>query len=741
MDEFVTPYDEDDAQFIECKVCEKSMRGETLYKIHLTSPSHLKKEDALIAVGRAVRRQNTPIFEDILHYLDYMKLDEPIIGLDYLRELSNNDSHGDPRYTCNLCNQTAHLTEMVRHLIGRKHRQKYMETKRPDLVTWNKRESLGGNICKAKAEMIERQDGRGHPVMAKRSRNTTFPSPGDQRWQMENRYKKGSLARQGATLHLPSLMDFKIDCVPRGGSVSKQPNESSFHQEDSYGLEQDCRDTSSWGRFEENVQITIKTDHRERDGCKQAHGDPHYRTNYKEQYGRAEQRAVELKPNISNCYSRLEVRLGRSQSYSRDGSCVEEATYRRGYPETDPLDIVRTEEKGIEHGRSSVYKQLYPNDDSRQWSWDRRRGSREPESRRRSFSRGVESDQSRDFLVNAQLMEDHNIGKPYTEAAKPGLSRPGLSNLERKGDVPRFMADIPEPFKRFLKGRSDDIEQGKRKRKSRFSDASIEEVAKTRRMYEECGPSELKYDSYHSPDHSSLRPRMNETQHSGHVQSPHHYESYHRAGERGGSQKEVVYDMLKNIEVANREEAEFLKSKLCDLLKEFMAKKSDNIEKTPSRAFVSKNFNSLNPDDCLPTRHMYERMLRENCDYRQQVESPNYHEDHRESVWENLAHNMAEEQHSEHSRSMQAEPRYPSSNHSHHEDGFVQSEIPSRQVFNLSDAPSYPQRALEPTSSYGDEDHLDLHPSAYFQYMEKSGLYSSSLEKITSTLLELVKRQ
>lgn len=299
---------------------------------------------------------------------------------------------------------------------------------------------------------------------------------------MENGYKKAPLVQRGAALHLPSLLDFKIDCAPRGGCASKQPNKSSFHQEDSYGLEQDYRDTSSWGRFEENVQITIKTDHRERDGCKQTHGDPHYRTNYEEQYGRAEHRAVEFKPHISNCYSSLEVRLGQSQSYSRDGSCAEEATYRRGYPETDHLDILRTEKKGIEHGQSSVYKLLYPNDDSSQWSWDRRRGSREPESTRRSFSRGVESDQSRDLLVNAQLMEDHSIEEPYTKAAKPGLSRPGLSNLERKGDVPRFIADIPEPFKRFLKGRSNDIEQGKRKRKSRFSDASIEEVAKTRRM-------------------------------------------------------------------------------------------------------------------------------------------------------------------------------------------------------------------------------------------------------------------
>lgn len=31
-------------------------------------------------LGHAVRQQNIPVFEDILHYLDYMKLDEPIIG-------------------------------------------------------------------------------------------------------------------------------------------------------------------------------------------------------------------------------------------------------------------------------------------------------------------------------------------------------------------------------------------------------------------------------------------------------------------------------------------------------------------------------------------------------------------------------------------------------------------------------------------------------------------------------------
>lgn len=49
-----------------------------------------------------------------------------ILGLNYLDEVPSNDPQAGPRYTCRLCHQTAHLTEMVRHLIGRKHRQKYM---------------------------------------------------------------------------------------------------------------------------------------------------------------------------------------------------------------------------------------------------------------------------------------------------------------------------------------------------------------------------------------------------------------------------------------------------------------------------------------------------------------------------------------------------------------------------------------------------------------------------------------
>lgn len=39
--------------------------------------------DNLDFLGQLVQRPHVPVFEDILHYLDYMKLDEPIIGESY----------------------------------------------------------------------------------------------------------------------------------------------------------------------------------------------------------------------------------------------------------------------------------------------------------------------------------------------------------------------------------------------------------------------------------------------------------------------------------------------------------------------------------------------------------------------------------------------------------------------------------------------------------------------------------
>lgn len=296
---------------------------------------------------------------------------------------------------------------------------------------------------------------------------------------MHNRNQKGSLIPQDARSHLPRLMDFKMERGQESGYTQQQPNMSSFPQENAYILNQDNWDMRSRGHFGENVQ---RADHRGRDARRQAPGDPDYCINYKERYRQDEQRTVEFEPCIPKCDLRSEMPHGWSRSSSQEEYCTEEGPYRRDHPERDPLDIFRTEEKRNVQGRSSDYMRLHPGDDSFHWSPDSRQGSREQESIRRSFPTEMESHQSYDFLVNGQLLQNHKIGDLYIKEVKPGPSRTGLPNLERNDDVPRFMSDIPEPFKRFLKGGTNDSEQSKRKRKSRFSDASMEEVAKTRRM-------------------------------------------------------------------------------------------------------------------------------------------------------------------------------------------------------------------------------------------------------------------
>lgn len=49
-----------------------------------------------------------------------------VLGLSFLDEVPCNDPPAGPRYLCRLCHHTANLAEMVHHVIGRKHRQKYV---------------------------------------------------------------------------------------------------------------------------------------------------------------------------------------------------------------------------------------------------------------------------------------------------------------------------------------------------------------------------------------------------------------------------------------------------------------------------------------------------------------------------------------------------------------------------------------------------------------------------------------
>ncbi|TRZ01266.1 hypothetical protein DNTS_008046 [Danionella cerebrum] len=117
-----------------------------------------------------------PEWTCIKQYLRYLDLDEPIIGLSCLTQVPDHPNEEGKRvlkYKCTMCIVEMELCSIVAHIIGRKHRQKYLELKRPDLVTWSDTDTQkqAGLIARAKAAVVEKQEGWGTPKELKKPRS------------------------------------------------------------------------------------------------------------------------------------------------------------------------------------------------------------------------------------------------------------------------------------------------------------------------------------------------------------------------------------------------------------------------------------------------------------------------------------------------------------------------------------------------------------------------------------------
>ncbi|XP_026155633.1 uncharacterized protein LOC113126065 isoform X1 [Mastacembelus armatus] len=731
MDSFETPYD-DEAEFIECTVCDKSIRGETLYKIHLTTPGHLKKEDVIISAGLGVRRRIVPEFKDILQYLDYLKLDEPIIGLSYLDELPCNDPQSGLRYLCRLCHQTANLPEMVRHVIGRKHRQKYVELKRPDLVTWDKQSIItqGGKIIRARAEIIERQDGRGSPLPVARrgieGKLNISRVPPRQRHHRD-RHITQSLTQRDTPSHLKEFEDYQDEYSHRVRYDPGYSNNPAFHPEEPYTNRDrqmyQRKDNLNRDHMEEDVH---RADYRESGMYRRDYNNPDYHRDYEEEYVEDSQRRAILEPGGDPRYdSREEMSHGDSQH--AEYYTEEAPPYRRPYTENEQLEEFYSEEDRRGRVRSGEYQSsqlMYP-EDEHQWECGRhdgmiragRQGSNEPEVKR-----------SHDQLFTMIRDYRHVMRESHQEEGVPntGPGRTGPPSSQRRVEVTRTMSDIPEPFRRFLKGASSDEGQGKRKRKSRFSDATAEEVEMTKEMFsDEYGPPNPKFVGHPRP-------------------GPHHIDIY----QRGISGSEGVFDMLKNIEIENAEEADFLKNKLCSLLKEFKSKKSEKTaQNSQGRAAINSNYGSLKQDQQLSPRQQYERIPHEDLNLRR----PDiyFKDNHRGRGWKPHEY-IPDEPLREYPHSGRSEPRH--SNRSHFEELFGWPEMSRTPHASYPNEPEhYPERFQEPMHPQdyqpAAEEYFDSRSSASSLHMERESRihrdprYSKNLDKITSTLLELVARK
>lgn len=291
-------------------------------------------------------------------------------------------------------------------------------------------------------------------------------------------------------------MDFKID-PPRGSYPPERRSAPSFHQEDSYVLNQDRQvhqqeDALSYDHLEEKQR---RADYRDSDVRRQEYMDTDYHRGYGEQYGKDPKRASMSDPGVPKYESRSE--MPRDQNRHEEYYQEEASSHRRPYSDRDSMGEVYSE--GVRSVRvRSEYETSLPvrsEGNNHRWFGDREpgryermkrtgsQGSDEPEARRKNYRLNVENDRSSDLTFNVRDYS-HRMREPYQEESNvnQGLVRTGPANLQRQVGINRCMSDIPEPFKRFLKGATNDEEHGKRKRKSRFSDATAQEVERTKGM-------------------------------------------------------------------------------------------------------------------------------------------------------------------------------------------------------------------------------------------------------------------
>ncbi|CAB1458150.1 unnamed protein product [Pleuronectes platessa] len=692
MDQFETPYDVE-ADFIECTVCEKSIRGDTLYKIHMTTPAHLKKEEGLVTSGLAVRKRSVLDFKDILQYLEYLKLNEPIIGLSYLEEVPCTDEQENLTYFCRLCHLTVNLVEAVHHVIGRKHRQKYVEIERPDLVTWDKQSVIhqAGKIIRTRAEIVERQDGSGTPTPMVKKRNESQSNAS----RVPPRQKQNSLTPKDVPPRLPQFKANKGENSGRG-----YPNMPSFHTEEP-SMNRDRQmyqreDGLSRGYMKDEQHSAAYMNN---NMYREEYMDP----NNSIQYEQDPQIRDQQEPCGGTRYDHWEeVPMPHGQTENLDYFPEEAPPYRRSYPEKDAPKDFYSEEAWRRKARSE-YEPSQPSypDDERRWSLDResgrhddmsrasRQGSSEPEAKRRSFSTPVESDLSHDHLFDIINDYRHNKREMCEERKWRGQRRFSVKNM----------------------------------------DTQIQSSVGIRDQFSE-----------------SVRPEIHRTQHPDHYtssQSQHHPDSYHREG----LQSEGVFDLLKGIEIENAEEADFLKNKLCSLLREFKSKKSEQTVHNSQGGAVHKNeYNSLNPDLQLPPRHQYEKTRTKDSDHRRSQDT-SFQDGSRGRGWQQHEY-MPVEQRQEHHPSEHKEPG--TSNRSRYEEAFGRPGMSRTPHVPFSDEPEhYPERFQEPMNPRGyrpaAEEYFDC-PSAALRMaeeprMQSGSRYSTNLDKITSTLLELVARK
>ncbi|XP_056105610.1 uncharacterized protein si:ch211-13c6.2 isoform X1 [Rhinichthys klamathensis goyatoka] len=520
MSDLLTVYDDDQANtFIDCMICDKRIRGETHYKIHVTTLQHLKKEESYASQGKIPRQPPLPEWTDIIEYLKYLKLDEPIIGLGSLRQIPDHvtdDGKGVLKYKCRLCAVDMDLFSMVAHVVGRKHRQKYLELKRPDLVTWHdSAQKQPGLVARAKAAVVEKQEGWGTPVALRRDVFPNFqgrdlpPSVHEQPYYGRDSSRESPLAED--KIHKQAYLEeqgrpYYID---ENYDHYDRPNpDDAVHQQ-------------SYPEGNRHQQPYEEADIRGR-GLR---GD-----NYPE---RAE-REMHTRPYADQGARRLredyEDVLGQGQ-FSRGDRLVSIDVQEKVYNEGMPRNRFNDKDLRIQRPGESEYQ-------AEQMEY-RRYATYEEEKP----------------ATNPMPMH----GKSFHDEERRGTVRELPRGPWDKANEMQGYPHMLEP--RDPRAYSQEAVPAKKKKKSRFSDATTEEIALAHMRH-------------------SKKNIQKEKSRGAQIRAKHPPPSFNNQFVDPGSvshldpKHENVLDILSDIQIENMDDARFLKEKLCTVLKEFQAKKS-----------------------------------------------------------------------------------------------------------------------------------------------------------------------
>ncbi|XP_016398084.1 uncharacterized protein LOC107731497 isoform X1 [Sinocyclocheilus rhinocerous] len=494
MADLLTVYDDDQANsFIECSICDKRIRGETHYKIHVTTLQHLKKEDTLASQGEIPRPPPLPEWTDIREYLEYLNLDEPIIGLNSLVQVPDHvtdDGKTVLKYKCRMCVVEMDLYSMVAHIVGRKHRQKYLELKRPDLVTWqDNNQKQPGLVARAKAAVVEKQEGWGKPVALRKPQE-----------KFRNVFQAG--------------IDLRASVHYGQDSLKKSP-------------------------FPEQVQKQTYLD-------EDQHGRPYYTADKYGQYNR---------PNPSHAI--------RQQFYPEENQHqkpYEDADIRGGddYPEREMHTRPYADQSGRrlqeDYERESLGGGQFSGGQINRFN-DKdlriRPGASEyqKEQMEGRWNAGYEE---RNPAMNPMSMHGRSFNEEKRGTVREMQSRTWDKVNEVQGYPPMFQPKDPRAY-------SQEATPAKKKRKSRFSDATAEEIALTHMRHSNKSPAKVKpRGAPFRANPLSLNKQFVDSGSTSHLNPKH----------------ENVLDILNDIKIENMDEARFLKEKLCTVLKEFQDNKS-----------------------------------------------------------------------------------------------------------------------------------------------------------------------